>query len=283
MSKSFEGGPEPKLVYEDDEVLGVYKPCLLHSSPLEGGGPDLCAWLFSQRPDLAFDSTRLRGPGAGRKAEGGLFHRLDYETSGLVLFAKSEAVLEALLGAQEEGRIAKDYRAICLPSQDPQPGARPERSPPAGIGAEAWFRAIDFGMMTRAGLEALASLVSGRGIECHFRPYGPRAARVACLALGIDSPGKGGPDRPYASTVLGARPEAGEGRGLVLDLRIHRGFRHQLRAQLAWLGLPIRGDALYGSGAPERLFLEARTVTLDLAGRPGPLVVGLDPREGRGD
>lgn len=282
MCESFEGGPGPRIVYEDDELLGVYKPCLLHSSPLEGGGPDLCSWVFSQRPDLAFDSTRLRGPGSGRKAEGGLFHRLDFETSGLVLFAKSEAVLQALLAAQEEQRIAKDYRAICLPSQDPQSGARPERSSPVGVEAEAWFRAIDFGMMTRPGREALGSLASGKGIECQFRSYGPRAARVACLARGLEDPGKRGPDRPYSSTILGARPEAGEGSGLILDLRIHRGFRHQLRAQLAWLGLPIRGDALYGQGAAGRLFLEARTITLDLAGRPGPLAISLAPGEERG-
>ncbi len=281
MSESFEGWPEPRIVYEDEELLGVYKPCLLHSSPLEGGGPDLCSWLFSQRPSLAFDSTRLRGPGAGRKAEGGLFHRLDYETSGLVLFAKSEAILQVLLAAQEKLQIAKDYQAICLPSQDPQPGARPERSPPLGLEAEAWFRAIDFGMMTRPGREALGALASGKSIECHFRNYGPGAARVACLAPGLESPGKKGPDRSYSSTILGARPEAGEGRGLILDLRIHRGFRHQLRAQLAWLGLPIRGDALYGSEASSRLFLEARAISLDLDGRPGPLAISLGPRAER--
>jgi 23S rRNA pseudouridine1911/1915/1917 synthase len=47
-------------------------------------------------------------------------------------------------------------------------------------------------------------------------------------------------------------------------LRIRRGFRHQIRCHLAWLGFPITGDALYGGlPAPETaagIALRARTL-----------------------
>ena len=38
---------------------------------------------------------------------------------------------------------------------------------------------------------------------------------------------------------------------------ISRGFRHQIRAHLAWIGYPIKGDCLYGTG------IETDTMELD--------------------
>ena len=38
---------------------------------------------------------------------------------------------------------------------------------------------------------------------------------------------------------------------------ITRGFRHQIRAHLAWIGFPIEGDAIYGTG------MEGDTLMLD--------------------
>lgn len=276
MIEPFAGGAEPRIVYEDDEFLGVYKPCHLHSAPSSTGGTDLCSWLFAARPDLVFDSSRLRGPGAAGPREAGLFHRLDFETSGLILFAKAEEGLKALLKAQEASGIAKGYIALASPSQDELPGSLPPRSSPQGVDSPAWSRAIDAAMMTKEGLESLAGLLEGRELRCRFRPYGPRGARVACLEEGRPHP-KAGPERPYSSRVLGARTQGqGKARGLSLELVIERGFRHQIRAQLAWLGLPIQGDTLYGASPGERLYLEARSLRLDLPGSSSPRMISLD-------
>ena len=286
MYEPFNGGSEPRIVYEDEDLLGVYKPCRLHSSPLDGGGADLCTWLFAARPDLAFDSRGLRAPGAGSAAEGGLFHRLDFETSGLVLFAKTGAVLGALLEAQEGSRIRKDYIALVEPSLEGLPGSRPSRASPLGVETETWFRALDATALSRSGLDSLAALVSGREMACRFRAFGPGAARVACLGVAIpgqesEAPGpagegrhrRGSPGRSYSSLIIGAEEEAG---ALLLQLRIHRGFRHQLRAQLAWIGLPILGDSLYGPPRPGvRLHLEARSLSFDRPDGAGPLTIGL--------
>ena len=45
--------------------------------------------------------------------------------------------------------------------------------------------------------------------------------------------------------------------GEVFTCTITRGFRHQIRAHLAWIGHPIKGDPLYGTGA------ETDTLELD--------------------
>ena len=38
---------------------------------------------------------------------------------------------------------------------------------------------------------------------------------------------------------------------LCFTMRIKRGFRHQIRCHLSWMGKPILNDELYGGAAPE--------------------------------
>ena len=78
----------------------------------------------------------------------------------------------------------------------------------------------------------------------------------------------------------------------LLSLRPRTGRTHQLRAHLAYLGLPIAGDLRYGGGPGprglQRQFLHAARLKLDrpLDGRrltawselPGDLVAWLDAR-----
>ena len=45
--------------------------------------------------------------------------------------------------------------------------------------------------------------------------------------------------------------------GEAFTCTISRGFRHQIRAHLAWIGYPIKGDCLYGTG------IETDTMELD--------------------
>lgn len=47
-----------------------------------------------------------------------------------------------------------------------------------------------------------------------------------------------------------------QGKSLLL-VNLQSGLRHQIRAQLAYLGSPILGDELYGGGISSRLFLHA--------------------------
>jgi 23S rRNA-/tRNA-specific pseudouridylate synthase len=266
MPDPFDGPGEPEVVYEDPGLAAVYKPRRMHSAPGAGGG-GLCAWVFERYPEAA----AVRAP-AGRAAtrrrepEGGLLHRLDFETSGLVVFARDDETFASLLAQQDEGLFLKEYLARSSSGVEDGPaGSRPPRGVPLGIDGVAWASARD-----RRDAEGMAALIrSSRAagaeprIECSFRAYGPGSAAVACLGAAAGA--------AYRADLLDAR--ASEGR-IELTLGLARGFRHQLRAQLAWIGLPMDGDPLYGGVPADRLYLHAARVAFVHPRSGSPLVIG---------
>ncbi len=260
------GDPEllPRVVYEDEALVAVEKPARMHSAPGEGSG-DLCAWVFERFPDAALlgsDTAEAGTRSGGHRSpgEGGLLHRLDYETSGLVLFARSLESFEAILRQQEAGGFNKEYLAFSTVSAaSSPPGSRPPRAFPRGLDGAAWDRAR--GRLDGGALAALlrAAAPGGLGISSLFRPYGPRGSRVACLspaqATGRAAEAAG---PTYSSEIHSCEEDGPGGPGaLGVRMRLARGFRHQVRAHLAWIGLPISGDLLYGGARDERLRLYA--------------------------
>ena len=91
------------IPYEDDEICIVLKPQGIATTP--GKQPDLCTQLFSYRPELALVNGY-------QTREGGLLNRLDNETGGLVLFAKSDDAFKYYKGLSEQNLITKDYYAV---------------------------------------------------------------------------------------------------------------------------------------------------------------------------
>ncbi len=90
------------VLFEDDWLIAVAKPAGLVMHPTAGyrSGTMVNALLWHARA-----WTR---PGA----QPGLLHRLDRDTSGVVLVAKDRPTLTALARAMNAGRITKDYVAI---------------------------------------------------------------------------------------------------------------------------------------------------------------------------
>lgn len=290
----------PRIVLEEERFLVAYKPPRLHTAPQEGGGDSLAAWIFERRPAALFEAPRPGSTAQGRRpSEGGLFHRLDYQTSGLVLFALDPEALASLVASQESGLVEKAYRARASVSLLAQEGARPGRGCPLGLEREAWESALAAAAPVSAGARAaagagapvaagaagavgasqpngaarpaalaeLARLGSGRGISSRFRPYGKGGSRVACLAPEEPGPRGGGrrshgsPGTVYSSAIASMEPVPGAEACLEIVAVIRRGFRHQIRSQLAWLGLPLLGDALYGGLPFPRLCLHAEALT----------------------
>lgn len=85
-----------EVVYEDSFLLAVSKPAGLLAQP-----------SAMRRGDSLFDWVRKR---VGEAA--GLVHRLDRETSGVVVFAKTAAASRALAEAFRRGLVRKRYLAV---------------------------------------------------------------------------------------------------------------------------------------------------------------------------
>jgi 23S rRNA pseudouridine1911/1915/1917 synthase len=206
LQDNFSLSKYPHVVVERASYAVVYKPSCMHSVPLKksASGDTLLDWYAGVFPGI----RTVRGRQAW---EGGALHRLDYETEGLVLFAKTQAAFGALQAQQENGDVAKEYAALCLR----EAGALPADFPPQE--------------------ESNAGII----IKSAFRPYGPgRKAVRPVLADG---------SKQYCTEVL-EKAVVNDTEAL-FRVRIRQGFRHQIRCHLAWLGHPLVNDALYGGGA----------------------------------
>jgi len=282
MDSLKEDGAEPEVVYEDGSLVAVFKPPRMHCAPGLGAG-DLCSWTFARYPETRLEAGDRGSPGSAevrslrrRAAEGGLLHRLDYETSGIVLFARTADAFASVLDQQDRGVFRKEYIARSTPSRNDGPrGSLPPRGCPDPVDAGEWeaARLAQDPVALSALVEAARAGRPGRPpqVRCAFRPYGPRGARVACLepAGGADpQPSSSlGLARPavYRSELLAASVAPGPGGPECVELWVglERGFRHQIRAMLAWVGLPILGDPLYGGGEDSRLRLYAVGLELE--------------------
>ena len=103
--------PEPEdipldVVFEDDDLVVVNKPpgLVVHPAPGHFTGTLVNA-LLHHCPRLS---------GIGGVARPGIVHRLDQDTSGLIVVAKSQPAMDALVKAFSSHRdIEKTYLAVC--------------------------------------------------------------------------------------------------------------------------------------------------------------------------
>ena len=221
----------PQVIAEEKDFLIVYKPPRMHSAPQTFSTESIYTWCARNFPEIAQLSGRNKG-------EGGLLHRLDYETHGLMLIARSSLGIEALLERQEQGKIVKGYCALAGENRIALPGF-PEERP-----------------VLKPGNSEIISA---------FRPYGPGRKAVRPVLPGDAYSKK--PQAQYLTEILESElsSAAGPGNCLSLKLKISKGFRHQIRSHLAWLGMPILNDALYGGAAFGNGYLALRACSLAFA------------------
>jgi 23S rRNA pseudouridine1911/1915/1917 synthase len=222
------------VLFQDPDMLVLDKPAGLHTAPLRQGDTEtLLDEVLARFPEVA------ELPGV-KPAEPGLVHRLDRETSGLVVVARTAEAFALLRRAFVTGGARKVYLAACVGGNDK-----------GSVGASLH-------------------------IESKFAPYGPgrRMVRVVLPADGNKGFARQATRQTYetdARIIFGA-----SGRSL-LSARIVRGFRHQVRAHLSFLGYPILGDPLYGApapaGLPQRLYLHAARLEMAHPRSGAPFVV----------
>jgi 23S rRNA pseudouridine1911/1915/1917 synthase len=96
-----EGLPPTAILYEDYDLLIVDKPAGVVVHPAAG-----------HRSGTVAQALAARGAGGGEPWRPGIVHRLDKDTSGLLVVAKNEAAHRALKAALAERRIVREYLAL---------------------------------------------------------------------------------------------------------------------------------------------------------------------------
>ena len=110
---------EPKVIYENEDFLAIDKPSglVVHPARIAAGKkdksehapeerePTLVDWLPANRPEV-------KTVGDDPATRPGIVHRLDKETSGVMLIAKTQKYFEYLKSLFQEHEIRKTYYAV---------------------------------------------------------------------------------------------------------------------------------------------------------------------------
>ena len=104
-------GQEIKILLEDPLFLVVEKPSGIPSQPLKDKALSLASLLAEKYPEL-------RNIGG---LDGGAVHRLDRETSGLMIFARTSSTYDWFREQFSKNKIEKEYTALVV-GEISQPG-----------------------------------------------------------------------------------------------------------------------------------------------------------------
>ncbi|MBP5437678.1 MAG: RluA family pseudouridine synthase [Treponema sp.] len=190
------------VLFEDEYIICVNKPAFLptEETVVKGRGnlhDCVVKYLWEKNPSL-------RNP-----PYAGIMHRLDRETSGVILFTKSRTANAAVHEMFEKHTAQKTYRAVCSP-------------------------------VSSASAAFLAGLKEGDCFDSE-NFIGRISAKSSACKIGLLAEGRGG---QFAKThfVLVAKND-----GLFyVDAFLMTGRTHQIRVHLSQRGIPILGDSLYG-------------------------------------
>lgn len=99
-----------EIIFEDEHMAAVNKPPAMVVHPAKGH------WSGTLTAALAFHFQKLSGVGGENRP--GIVHRLDRDTSGVILVAKTDQAHRALAKQFEQRTVNKTYLAIVSPEPD---------------------------------------------------------------------------------------------------------------------------------------------------------------------
>ncbi|GMO67984.1 MAG: hypothetical protein Ta2A_16050 [Treponemataceae bacterium] len=173
--------------------------------------------------------------------EGFLVHRIDTATQGLLLFAHNADAYAYFVQEQAAGRFTKHYTAHC--DIAPNNAEKTSGFPPQRFLEKTAFTDSLFSARPHERLV----------VQSTFRPWGAgrKEVRPVSSECGHFAQKKGG-KTVYETTIDFAADFTASGKNMLDKKRVltvgcflTRGFRHQVRCHLAWLGLPVVNDVLY--------------------------------------
>lgn len=101
------------ILYEDDYIIALDKPAglLVHSDGI-AEEETLSDWILKEYPSLRDVGEKFPGPHGDKIARPGIVHRLDRDTSGVIIVAKGKQAYIFLKNAFKERKVKKVYQAI---------------------------------------------------------------------------------------------------------------------------------------------------------------------------
>ena len=214
--------PEPEdipldVVYEDADMLVVNKApgMVVHPAPGHFTGTLVNALLF-HCPDLS---------GIGGVARPGIVHRLDQDTSGLIVVAKSQAAMDGLVKAfASHKNIEKTYLTVVH--------GRP-RLDAGRIENLIGRHPVDRKRMAIVEKNGKVAITNYQIFECS------NVGMFECSNVGMS--GEVSNIQTFQHSNI-----------TPVVCRIETGRTHQIRVHMASLGCPVIGDKVYGKSALDK-------------------------------
>lgn len=191
------------IVHEDADLVVIEKPAgmVVHPAPGSPGGTLVNALLHHFGGDLS---------GVGGERRPGIVHRIDKDTSGLLVVAKSDAAHHGLAAQFEAHSVDRRYRALCHGLPDPgDPRLR-------GVPGVSWESGETLKITTRLA-----------------RHRTDRQRQAVTWAGGR-----------HAVTRLRVMQRLGA--AAMIECRLETGRTHQIRVHMAHAGHALIGDPVYG-------------------------------------
>lgn len=191
------------IVFENQDLLVINKAAgmVVHPAPGHEGGTLVNAVLH-HAPDIE---------GVGGELRPGIVHRLDKETSGLILVAKNDATHHFLQRQFQSRTIFKEYLALVEGRMNPPRG---RISAPIGRHPTERQRQAVLPPDPQTGESKGRSAVTEYETEALYNTTNHAGAGVAHFTL--------------------------------VRVNLRTGRTHQIRVHFAWLQHPVVGDTLYG-------------------------------------
>lgn len=250
---------ESRVLYEDEAIIVVNKPPRF---PTE-------ATFAKDRDNLRAAAIRYLHKKIGLDKNPpycGVVHRLDRDTSGVILFSKQRAANAALFAAFDSSRLEEGGANVAGKAEKAAGSLGlgrdyiKDKNGAALFGLANNLRAAKKIYVAVCAPAALSGLESSLRIGSSFSVQnylGRVSLKSQAAKWGFVPKEKGG---KFARTDFKVLDEK-DGR-LFVQAELFTGRTHQIRVHLSQKGLPILGDQLYGGAQAERIFLHALSLEL---------------------
>lgn len=229
-----------KVLYEDSNILAIDKPSGLIVHPDGKTEEDsVTDWFVKKYP-----RAKNVGEKEGGVIRSGVVHRLDKETSGVLLLAKNEKSYQFLKSQFQNREIKKTYVAIVSGNVKNDRGVI---NKPIGRSPKDFRRYL-----------------AGRGARGEMRDAVTQYRVLKRFTLPAPSLRREGKIH-QTSPVKGEWPKAEGVNFTVLEIRPKTGRTHQIRVHMKYLNHPIVCDSLYNPDNPTpkgitRMALHAQSI-----------------------